>query len=815
MTSTLLNRLRLWQKFALLGMLALLLVEPPLGLYVVETNEAIDFTAAQRQAIAPGRAALALLQFVQQHRGLSAAFLGAGGLAEARRAKQAEADQMLGTLEAELARVPALRGLMRDVRPQWTELAQGVTARRWTLLESYDRHTALARSLVEQIERISDESGLALDPEAVTYFLMRATYVDLPAATEALGELRAKGASLLAVRRIEPDERTLMHELVSRADSTGRQMVVSLDKAFAVDPALQARLKPTLELASARSQEAQRLGRDEVTSAATLSYPVAGYLEVLTTTIDTHFVLVNLSLQELDNLLLQRMAQKRFKRNALVLVVLLVGVAAALITWRISLAIRQPMQQTVEIARAIAAGQINTEIAPQNGAGDDEGATMLLALGQMQKSLRQAMATEKTRKQDFFRDLLEAAPDAMVIVNREGAIILVNAQTVTLFGYPREALLGQPIEMLLPERLRGQHVALRNGFFGQPAARPMGARQVLMGCRRDGSEFPAEVSLSPLQTEDGLVVASSVHDISARKQAEQELERHRHHLEELVAARTAELERSNVYLRNAMEQLVQAEKMASLGRVVAGVAHELNTPVGNALLMASSLTQRAQDFARRVASGGPTPAQWATFAAECQEASAVIERNCGRAAALVSSFKQVAVDQASGRRRKFKLRDLLDEVIATHRNPWSHTLHRIEVEVAQDIELDGYPGPLEQVVANLLDNSRVHGFDGVERGLVQISAHTDGGQVRLLFADDGCGIAPHIMGKVFDPFFTTRLGRGGSGLGLYLVHKLVTTVLGGSIQVRAGAPRGCVFELCLPLVAPAAAQEPAAPAPAV
>jgi two-component system sensor histidine kinase/response regulator len=292
------------------------------------------------------------------------------------------------------------------------------------------------------------------------------------------------------------------------------------------------------------------------------------------------------------------------------------------------------------------------------------------------------------------------------------------------------------------------------------------------------------------------------YDITDRTLAEQELRTHRDSLEKLVDERTQALQRVNSELRLAMTQLVQTEKIASLGRLVAGMAHELNTPLGNALTVASALKFGTQDFSDKVNGLGIKRSELYAFREMCEEAATIIERNAHRAAELIGNFKAIAVDQTSGRRRSFSVRNLLDEIISTQRNPWSHSTHRIEVEVDRAIELDSYPGALGQVVANLLQNSMVHGFDGRQDGRVNIVAHSDGRNLLLAYSDNGKGIDPAYINKLFDPFFTTRLGQGGSGLGLYIVYTLVTGVLGGGISVTQSPSEGLHFDITLPLVAP-------------
>jgi signal transduction histidine kinase len=275
-----------------------------------------------------------------------------------------------------------------------------------------------------------------------------------------------------------------------------------------------------------------------------------------------------------------------------------------------------------------------------------------------------------------------------------------------------------------------------------------------------------------------------------------ELARHRERLEELVAERTAEL-------RQAMAQLVQSEKLAALGSLVAGVAHELNTPLGNARVVASSLGEHLQDFAAAVESGSLRRSQVDAFLNRGREAVDLLERNAARAADLISHFKQVAVDQTSTRRRSFNLGQTVEEVLVTLRPQFKRTAHRIELEIPPDLELDSYPGPLEQVIANLISNSLTHGFEGVAAGVIRICAAPLGAtHVHIDYTDNGIGIPETIVNRIFDPFFTTKLGSGGSGLGLYIVYNLVTGVLGGTIQAYRPPSCGTTFTLILPCTVP-------------
>ena len=289
--------------------------------------------------------------------------------------------------------------------------------------------------------------------------------------------------------------------------------------------------------------------------------------------------------------------------------------------------------------------------------------------------------------------------------------------------------------------------------------------------------------------------------------AEEDLQRLAETLENRVAERTRELESANAALSQAMEQLVQREKLASLGSLVAGVAHELNTPIGNALTVSTALNDIHREFANELTNGTMKRSALDRFIAENNDATALIERNLKRAAELIHHFKQVAVDQASVRRRAFDLAALVEDVLSTLSPRLKRSPHRVAVDIPTGLVLESYPGPLEQVLTNLIENSLIHGFAPGQAGVIRLSATAAAGRLRLRYADDGQGIPEALRHRVFDPFFTTRLGQGGSGLGLYLVYNLVHGRLGGSIQLEEGNAPGACFIVDVPMVAPAHGEE--------
>ncbi|MDC0661079.1 sensor histidine kinase [Marinobacter sp. SS21] len=252
-------------------------------------------------------------------------------------------------------------------------------------------------------------------------------------------------------------------------------------------------------------------------------------------------------------------------------------------------------------------------------------------------------------------------------------------------------------------------------------------------------------------------------------------------------------------LKLSQENLVQSEKLASLGSIVAAVAHELNTPIGNALTVATTFDHKSQEFNRAMAQG-LRKSTLEKFVADANQATQLMARNLSRATDLVESFKHVAVDQTSSKRRHFNLRQTVEDLLTTLQPTIRHRPVTTHFDIPPDIELDSFPGPLCQVISNLFNNAMIHAFEPDQAGHWSVAAQRQGGdQVILTVVDDGRGMSKAELGKIFDPFYTTRLGQGGSGLGLHIVYNLSTAVLGGTVSVASAPGQGATFTLRLPL----------------
>lgn len=262
------------------------------------------------------------------------------------------------------------------------------------------------------------------------------------------------------------------------------------------------------------------------------------------------------------------------------------------------------------------------------------------------------------------------------------------------------------------------------------------------------------------------------------------------------------LEQALDELSKMQDQLVQNEKLASLGSLVAGVAHEINTPLGIAVTMGSTTEQNLKGFIEKLESGQMRMSDLDTFKQDTYESLQVLLPALNKASSLIHSFKQVAIDQTSEERRIFNLLEMVDELLQTLTHQLKHTEVRYQCLIDKDIELNSYPGPLGQVITNLFNNAVIHGFSDKQSGEITLAAKQDQDTLILTLQDNGDGIDKHHLNKIFDPFFTTKLGQGGSGLGLNIIYNIVVSLLGGTIEVDSHLQIGTTFVIRIPLTAP-------------
>lgn len=403
--------------------------------------------------------------------------------------------------------------------------------------------------------------------------------------------------------------------------------------------------------------------------------------------------------------------------------------------------------------------------------------------------------TERKRAEDAVRELIEAMPLPLVVSSlEEHRYLYVNEHAHRAFGVSTDrnapgcrSVLDVYVDP--QDRLRMAALLESDGRvdgFEAEMRTPNGPQWVLMSGRilNYGGVRAA-------------VVASSI--ITERKHLERDLHRAKERAEKALED-----------LQAAQDNLVEAEKMASLGGLVAGVAHEINTPVGITLTTASHLQEKTKDLRRVFEAGTIRKADFAQYMTVADSACTLLVSNATRAANLIQSFKQVAVDQTSDERRPFDLRAYIDEVLLSLGPRLKRTPFKVVVDCPANIIVDSYPGPLSQVLTNFVMNSLVHGLEDRTSGTITMTGRriddADGaGQVEIVYADDGKGIASDHLKRIFEPFFTTKRGEGGSGLGLNIVYNIITQKLKGTIKADSEFGLGASFTVRIPLrVNPAA-----------
>ena len=407
--------------------------------------------------------------------------------------------------------------------------------------------------------------------------------------------------------------------------------------------------------------------------------------------------------------------------------------------------------------------------------------------------------TERKRAEAKFRGLLEAAPDAIVGVSPNGLIALVNTQAEALFGYGRGDLIGQPVELLVPDSARHIHPQHRTRYFADPQTRPMGAGMALAGRRRDGSEFPAEISLSSIETEDGLLVSAAIRDVTDRVEAQRERDR---------------LEAQHEHDR-LERQLHQSQRLESLGQLAGGVAHDFNNLLAAIL---NYVNFAADELTRQINHQGPADtAQLTGVLRDVRQIGAAGER----AARLTHQLL------AFGRREVIKPEVLdLNAIVGEVESLLRHTIGEhvtLVTQCAGDLEpVRADRGQIEQVLLNLAVNAR----DAMEGGgtltietcnvslddeyVVRLPDMNSGPHVRLRVSDTGAGMEPATLARAFEPFFTTKPKEKGSGLGLATVYGIVAQA-GGGVNLYSEPGIGTTVTIMLPSVASPITAHDAAP----
>jgi len=503
---------------------------------------------------------------------------------------------------------------------------------------------------------------------------------------------------------------------------------------------------------------------------------------------------------------------KRYSEQILSLALALGGAIAAAIFLAIRLQklISEPLAKVRDVANAIVASKNYSLRAPEYGKHE---------IGELASAFNSMLGTIENQnailaeRESYSNQLFYASPIPQLILDPESLrYIDCNQAAANIHGYARrEDLIGKStLDVAAPRqydgRLASDILAERhdNAQIGLTEFKEFQYR------RLDGTLWDGLVTYMVFYRNNLKFLHVCVEDITFRKQAEARLRQLNDELEERVISRTKDLADANITLqkahtdlKHAQNELIQREKMASLGVLIAGVSHELNTPLGNSLTVGSHMLDELVAIETEVEIGKLTKSRLKDFHQKIHTGLDILLRNLARAIDQVAHFKQVSVDQASDQRRRFDLNKTILDNVSILAPQFKRTRHKIDVAIPDEIIMDSYPGAIGQIITNLVLNSLVHGFTDEMDGVISILATVgDDQRVLLVVTDNGKGISKQNLPRVFDPFFTTRMGQGGSGLGLNIVFNMVSSTLGGNIQVSSTEGVQTRFTISMPLVAP-------------
>ncbi|MCF6252942.1 MAG: PAS domain-containing sensor histidine kinase [Methylococcaceae bacterium] len=414
----------------------------------------------------------------------------------------------------------------------------------------------------------------------------------------------------------------------------------------------------------------------------------------------------------------------------------------------------------------------------------------------------------------FFQKFSHATSEPWCLLSLNGDILALNPAMVEFIDCSQQQVVGLPLKDFLAtkQELLPKYLKL--------AASSTDAMPITLNILKNKTlsvECLCKISLivpvdnsnspclllrldKPCQQENVFLKLNS--ELETLRQKYHELKKQKDQLTNYVKERTQRLYQEIKERKEVEKTLMQAEKMAALGSLVSGVAHEINTPIGIGVTGSSHLEDISLRFKKLFSRNAMKKSDLNYFLEDCEETSRIIHSNLQRASDLIHSFKQVAVDQSSEKKRRFNLKSYLEDVLLSLYPMVKKTAHTVTLNCPENIELNSYPGAFSQILTNLIVNSLIHGFENSNAGMVVIDIETECNELKLMYKDDGIGMTEDQQKKVFDPFFTTKRGKGGSGLGMHVVYNLICKKLFGTIECCSSLGKGVSYLITIPLDQP-------------
>lgn len=424
---------------------------------------------------------------------------------------------------------------------------------------------------------------------------------------------------------------------------------------------------------------------------------------------------------------------------------------------------------------------------------------------------------ELKKSQKFQQALIDSIPGLLYLYDAKGELSFWNKQHETITGYSTAELNHFKLMDWYPDDPQSQEAVIKG--LGNVQRDGFGEAEAALHIK-DGSTLPFYFTACPLTIDHEDYFVGVGIDISSRKKMEQELLDLNQTLEKQVESRTrqlvlanqdlskanadltalnkdmtamnSELFRQNEKIKKMQHYLIESEKMAALGQLVAGVAHEINTPIGVGITASTHLSDIVTELMNHLEESGPS-IDIRPYLEDIQDAAQIIDKNLNRAGKLIQSFKKLSVDQSNEPKRTFDVGEYLNEILISLSPSLKKSKIRIDVQCDETITINSYPGSFAQIITNLVMNSITHAFDKDTPGTIRIKLESCEDAILLTYADDGKGMPPEILPKIYDPFFTTKRGRGGTGLGLSVLYSIITQQFNGTITCSSQPGEGTTF----------------------
>jgi PAS domain S-box-containing protein len=393
-------------------------------------------------------------------------------------------------------------------------------------------------------------------------------------------------------------------------------------------------------------------------------------------------------------------------------------------------------------------------------------------------------------EQNYLKQILDNSPDGMFTINAELDIRYVNPAFCRLIGYEANELLGTQITTYLGD------LDILSACMAEVSEHGHCNDQETVFKRKDGSVVHISKNVQAISDEQGNFkeILISVRDLTDLHRLNKELAESKQQLE----TTNHDLEHMIEDLGNTHKQLVESEKLASLGSLVAGVAHEINTPLGISVTSSTVMHEEVNQLQGKFENDTLKRSELEAFFKQANQACQILQTNLNRASDLIRSFKQVAVDQTVDDLRNINLKKYIDEILISIGPSFKYSKVTVEADCDEDIDIETHPGALSQIISNLALNSMTHAYDESSEGVIRIKSYQDNESIVIEYSDDGKGISEENLKNIFTPFFTTRRGSGGSGLGLSIVYNLVTGTLRGNITAESVEGKGTDFRIVFP-----------------